>query len=114
MAQGTLGKGCRVKTSGIAYPRREDAVRYEEFDGTLEAAQRIANLTGAKVTARLEPSEGYRAGDTVRIGSLSLSTSPTEITNDHVVVVSKKPNQSPKVTVYDRWTFADKFSKDGN
>lgn len=99
---------------GIAYPRRDDAVYYEEFDGTLESAQRIANLTRANVTVRLETNQSFQAGDIVRIGSLSLSVSPTAITTDHVVVVSKKPNQSPKVTVYDRWAFAEKFSKDGN
>ncbi|OYN81722.1 hypothetical protein [Mycolicibacterium sphagni] len=99
---------------GVAYPRRDDAVYYEEFDGSLESAQRVANLTGLKVNIALLPADGYRLGDTVRIKELSFGAPTNIVTAEDVVVATGRLNKSLRITVMDRWTFAEKFSKDGS
>ncbi|QXO14305.1 hypothetical protein SEA_CHASER_66 [Mycobacterium phage Chaser] len=94
--------------SGIAYPRRNDAVRYERFDGTLESAQIISNMSGVSVKAELQPNLSIREGDTVRLKEVSVGGNTVNIGDCCVV------GRSGNALFYPADVFHDKFSKDGN
>ncbi|AGT12675.1 hypothetical protein PBI_WHIRLWIND_69 [Mycobacterium phage Whirlwind] len=91
---------------GVAYPRRDDGVRYEQFDGTLESVQRIVNLTGQEVTIRLEPRNNFLPGDVLRLSALNFMGGKVDI-GDYVV-------KGKEVVWYPSDVFHTKFAtKDG-
>ncbi|QFG10300.1 hypothetical protein J4U00_gp072 [Mycobacterium phage DyoEdafos] len=95
-------------TSGIAYPRRDDAVRYEKFDGTLESAQRIANLTGLVLHIKVAPNRSFLPGDVLSLAEINVNADRLRL-GDYVV--KSRTGQGVIVPADD---FHDKYSKDGN
>ncbi|QFG14307.1 hypothetical protein PBI_TOURACH_69 [Mycobacterium phage Tourach] len=92
---------------GLAYPRRDDAVRYEKFDGTLESVQRIVNMTRIPVDLVIEPRDSFLAGDVLRISQFSWGNGQVN-SGDYVTFRDKQ------VLVYPDDVFHAKFStKDG-
>lgn len=96
--------------SGVAYPRRADGAMFGEFDGTLESAQRIANITGIDVGIRVRPDGHYMKGDTVRVGDLTIGAT-TVFSGDYVV---QKVGSDEAFDVMDYGDFHRRYSKDGS
>jgi hypothetical protein len=76
---------------GKAFPRRDDAVLYEQFDGTLESAQRMANLAGCQVHVRIPVDKRFQHGDTLRLSRVKLGDilKGLDVDNGSYVVVDK-------------------------
>lgn len=99
---------------GIAYPRREDAVQYEIFDGTLESVQRIANLLSTTVTIVIEPRKNFQSGDTLRLTNFTANGKSID-GGDYVVRL--KYNESKLAYEFESlssFDFVAKYSKDGS
>lgn len=98
---------------GVAFPRRNDAVRYVQFDGTLESVQHIANLTKLAVEISIRPNRNFCAGDTMRISNLRLADGlglPQPVERHDYVVVDRGGN----VKVLSAEAYALNYSKDGS
>lgn len=91
---------------GVAYPRRQDTVRYEQFDGTLESAQRIAALsqTAVHITVYYGPQD--RIGDSLKEVEINEG-----VIKRGQMVVRKSDD---RIEIFDQDAFHDKYSKDGN
>lgn len=94
-----------------AYPRRDDAVQYEQFDGTLESVQRISNLTHKHLYVKVEPLFPFLPGDTVRLRSFSTADNPDEQVRVGDYVVKAPGGVTSRCS---ESVFNAKYSKDGN
>ncbi|ALA48485.1 hypothetical protein AVU99_gp112 [Mycobacterium phage Lolly9] len=88
---------------GIAYPRRDDLVRYEKFDGSLESVQRIVNLTKTELTISFKQRPNFLEGDKLTISSIPFSGGAIQL-GDFVTV-----SNAGQVSVFPGDVFHAKF-----
>lgn len=97
----------------IAYPRRSDAVRFEFFDGSLESAQKIANMCQESVYMYLAPNMHFYDGDKVALSRIEVASRSVSH-GAFVVVPTQDFKYKNQVEVLDYEQFAGKYSKDGH
>ena len=93
---------------GKAYPRRNDGVTYEQFDGKLESVQRIANLTKQSVVVTVQGDNIFYWDDTVTLKRIELGADVVEL-GDYVVVPV-----NCEYTVVKEYNLAAEYTRDGN
>lgn len=99
-----------MSSCGLVFPRRKDAMLYEQYDGSLESMQKIANLTRRTVVACVAPNLRVLSGDIVQQPEIEVGV--TRVRMGQYVVVPADGSSPPNLCDPDQ--FEKLYSKDGN